>query len=201
MNRLGTTCGDLCGGCWVTGIRTATVAELDRAYIETMEDVLALHEKPSGPAEPVVCVDEKPVSPHVDVRPTVPAKPGKPAQRDNEYGWRGATATPGRSGYRYACLVKRIVEPYSRARTIHGRKSRVTHFGEGKGGSRWDRLTVHYAPKHGTCLNQAKIELSLVSRQCLGSGRIPELEPRGRPEADQDPLAVHAEEGQKAVPV
>ncbi len=95
------------------------------------------------------------------------------------------TATPDRSGYQFACLVKRIVEYYPQAETIHlimdnlnihCRKSLVSHFGEGKGGDLWDRLTVHYTPKHGSWLDQAEIELSLVSRQCLGSRRIPDLE-------------------------
>ena len=43
------------------------VAELDDAYIERMEDVLAVYEKPYDPAEPVVCLDEKPVSLHAEV--------------------------------------------------------------------------------------------------------------------------------------
>src|SRR5487761_527377 len=95
------------------------------------------------------------------------------------------TATPDRSGYQFACLVKRIVEHYPQAHTIHlvmdnlnihCRKSLLPHFGGGKGGALWDRLTVHYTPKHGSWLDQAEIELSLVSRQCLGSRRIPDLE-------------------------
>jgi hypothetical protein len=59
---------------------------------------------------------------------------------------------------------------------IHCRKSLVDCFGELKGGSLWDRLTVHYTPKHGSWLNQAEIELSLYSRQCLGKRRIPDLD-------------------------
>ena len=39
----------------------------------------------------------------------------------------------------------------------------------------WNRLTVHYTPKHGSWLNQAEIEISLFSRQCLGARRIPDL--------------------------
>ena len=45
------------------------VAELDEAYIGKMEDVLAVYEKPLSCVEPVVCVDEKPVTLHKDVRP------------------------------------------------------------------------------------------------------------------------------------
>jgi len=39
----------------------------------------------------------------------------------------------------------------------------------------WNRLTVHYTPKHGSWLNQAEIEISLFARQCLGMRRIPSL--------------------------
>ena len=61
------------------------VAELDREYIARMEDVLEIYEKPLDVAEPVVCIDEKPVSLHDDVRPGVPAAPGVIAKQDNEY--------------------------------------------------------------------------------------------------------------------
>ncbi len=53
------------------------MAELTPDYIEKMEDVLAVYEKPYDTAEPVVCLDEKPVSLHADVRPPIPARPGK----------------------------------------------------------------------------------------------------------------------------
>ena len=61
------------------------VAELDAEYITKMEDVLALYEKPHDPKEPVVCLDEKPVSLHGDVRPGRPVRPGHLAKRDTEY--------------------------------------------------------------------------------------------------------------------
>src|SRR5712692_7977999 len=61
------------------------VAELNPEYIEKMEDVLAVYEKPYHAAEPVVCIDEKPVTRHAEVRPPVPMAPGKIAKRDNEY--------------------------------------------------------------------------------------------------------------------
>jgi len=58
---------------------------------------------------------------------------------------------------------------------IHCRKSLTDCFGEQKGGDIWDRLSVHYTPKHGSWLDQAEIELSMFSRQCLGARRIPDL--------------------------
>ena len=177
------------------------MAELTPEYIEKMEDTLAIYEKPYDPAEPVVCLDEKPIALHDHVRPPVPAKPGKPAKQDNEYercgtanvfgvvepkaGRHFTTATPNRSGAEFARMVEHVVEQYPAAKTIHlvmdnlnihGRKSLTDCFGEQKGGEIWDRLTVHHTPKHGSWLNQAEIELSLYSRQCLGTRRIPSLE-------------------------
>jgi hypothetical protein len=61
------------------------VAELNDAYIAKMEDVLETYEKPYDPQEPVVCLDEKPVTLHADVRPASRAQPGREARRDSEY--------------------------------------------------------------------------------------------------------------------
>src|ERR1017187_3969052 len=61
------------------------VADLDEDYIAKMEDVLEVYEWPHDPQQPVICLDEKPVTLHADVRPTSPAAPGREARRDNEY--------------------------------------------------------------------------------------------------------------------
>src|SRR5215204_2555583 len=55
------------------------VADLDDDYIAKMEDVLEVYERPYDPQQPVVCVDEKPVTLHADVRPASPAAPGREA--------------------------------------------------------------------------------------------------------------------------
>jgi hypothetical protein len=176
------------------------VAELNADYIQKMEDVLAVYEKPYDPAEPVVCLDEKPVSLHADVRAPIPAKPGAVAKRDNEYkrcgtanvfgvvepkaGRHFTTATPDRSAFQFAQAVYRLALQYPEAKTIHlvmdnlnthGRKSLTDLYGAEIGGEIWDRFTVHYTPKHGSWLDQAEIELSLFSRQCLGTRRISDL--------------------------
>src|SRR6478672_1835892 len=94
------------------------VAELDDDYIAKMEDVLETYEQPYDPAEPVVCLDEKPVTLHADVRPPSPAQPGREARRDNEYERCGTAnvflavepkagrhftfSTPDRSGFEFA---------------------------------------------------------------------------------------------------
>ena len=177
------------------------VAELDEEYIAKMEDVLALYEKPYRSAEPVICLDEKPVSLHADVRLCRPMRPGHIARHDNEYK-RGGTAnifavvepktgrhftcaTPNRSGAQFAVVIQTLVAAYPFARklhlvmdnlNIHCQKSLTDYLGQAVGRYLWNRLKVHYTPKHGSWLNQAEIELSLVSRQCLGIRRIPNLE-------------------------
>ena len=100
-----------------------------------MEDVLAIYEKPYDPAQPVVCLDEKPISLHSDVRPPVAAKPGKAAKQDNEYGRCGTAnvfgvvepkagrhftiATPNRCADQFAQVVSHRAGQYRSARTIH----------------------------------------------------------------------------------
>jgi hypothetical protein len=87
----------------------------------------------------------------------------------------------------------------------HNRKALVDRFGEKIGGLLWERFTVHYTPKHGSWLNQAEIEISLFSRQCLGQRRIPSLNDLRReakawnrkdePQPCHHQLAVHAQKG------
>ena len=89
-----------------------------------MEDVLALYEKPSNRQEPVVCLDEKPVTLHAEVRPPRPGRPGVLAKRDNEYERRGAAnvfcavepkagrrftyPTPARRGAEFAQVIGQL---------------------------------------------------------------------------------------------
>ena len=176
------------------------IAELNEDYIARMEDVLALYERPLSESKPVVCVDEKPVVLHADVRPPRPMRPGRIARRDSEYKRQGTAnvfcgvqpkagkhftkATPNRSSPEFADYLVEVVASYPHADTIHlvmdnlsshRRTALVQRFGENIGGLLWDRFTVHYTPTHGSWLNQAEIEISLFSRQCLGRRRIPSL--------------------------
>lgn len=181
------------------------VAELDEEYIEKMEDVLETYERPYDPEEPVVCLDEKPVTLHADVRPASPARPGREARQDNEYERRGTAnvfcavepktgrhftyPTPDRSAVEFAKAVFDLATRYPEAETIHlmmdnlnihRRKSLTDLLGEDIGGEVWSRFTVHYTPTHGSWLNQAEIEIGILSRQCLGTRRIPDLKTLSR---------------------
>jgi len=176
------------------------VAELDDDYIAKMEDVLETYEQPYDPQEPVVCLDEKPVTLHADVRPPSPAQPGRESRRDNEYERRGTAnvfcavepkagrhftfPTPDRSGFEFARVAVALALAYPAAKTIHlvmdnlnihRQTSLAEVFGAEMAAEVWDRFTVHYTPKHGSWLNQAEIEIGIFSRQCLGKRRIPNL--------------------------
>jgi len=176
------------------------VADLDEDYITKMEDVLELYERPYDEQEPVVCLDEKPITLHADVRPASPAAPGREARRDNEYEHRGTAnvfcavepkagrhftfPTPDRSGFEFAQVAVNVALAYPEAKTvhlvmdnlnIHRQKSLADVCGAEMAAQVWDRFTVHYTPTHGSWLNQAEIEIGLFSRQCLGKRRIPSL--------------------------
>ena len=176
------------------------VADLDEDYVAKMEDVLQVYEQPYDPQQPVVCVDEKPVTLRADVRPTRLAAPGREARRDNEYKRCGTAnvfcavepkagrhftfATPDRSGFQFAQVLFRLALAYPEAESIHlvmdnlnihGRKCLTDLYGDEMAGEVWDRFSIHYTPKHGSWLNQAEIEIGLFSRQCLGKRRISDL--------------------------
>jgi DDE superfamily endonuclease len=176
------------------------VADLDDDYIDKMEDVLELYERPYDPQEPVICLDEKPITLHADVRLPSPAVPGREARRDNEYERCGTAnvfcavepkagrhftfSTPDRSGFEFAQVAVALAMAYPDASTIHlvvdnlnihRCKPLVEAFGAEMAAEVWDRFTVHYTPTHGSWLNQAEIEIGIFSRQCLGKRRIPNL--------------------------
>ncbi len=176
------------------------VADLDEEYITKMEDVLEVYERPYDQQEPVVCLDEKPITLHAGVRPASPAAPGREARRDNEYERCGTAnvfcavepkagrhftfPTPDRSGFEFARMTVELALAYPEAKTIHlvmdnlnihRRKALADVFGAEMATQVWDRFTVHYTPTHGSWLNQAEIEIGLFSRQCLGKRRIPTL--------------------------
>jgi hypothetical protein len=160
-----------------------------------------VYERPYDPEQPVVCLDEKPVTLQADVRPTSPAVPGREARRDNEYKRCGTAnvfcavepklgaiftfPTPDRSGFEFAQVAVHLAVEYPEAKTIHiildnlninRRKALSDIFGPEMAAEVWDRFTIHYTPTHGSWLNQAEIEIGMFTRQCLGKRRIPYLQ-------------------------
>jgi DDE superfamily endonuclease len=176
------------------------VPELNDEFIARMENVLELYARPFKWNEPVVVLDERPVQLLDPERKGVAMRPGKPARTDYEYVRRGTAnifcvvqpltgdrltrATRNRKGAAYARMLARIAKRFAHARTIHlvqdnlsthTEKSLIATYGAKAGGKLWRRFTVHYTPKHGSWLNPAEIEASLVARECLGTRRIGDL--------------------------
>ena len=173
------------------------VPEINREFVDRMEGLLRLFAKPENRLEPVVCLDERPVQLLDSKRAGSRARPGKLATFDYEYKRRGTAnifcvvepragrrqtrATPNRTGKAFARTLKRIAKRYRAARTIHlvldnlsthSEKCVRDHFGDLAGKRLWKRFTVHYTPKHASWLNPAEMEVSLVSRECLGNRRL-----------------------------
>ena len=174
------------------------MATLDEEYQRRMDDILELYERPLNPDEPVLCLDEKPVRLRDDLVPPQPPQPGRSARRDYEYRRCGTAnvfcvveprggrhfnrATPNRTGREFARLLRDLAARYPGARTIHlvldnlsthARTALVRAFGREHADRIWSCFTLHYTPNHGSWLNPAEIEVSLLSRQCLGHRRIP----------------------------
>lgn len=177
------------------------IPSLSPTFVAKMEDVLEIYQRPLNPKEPVVCLDEKPVSLHRDLRePVLPEKAGEILKRDYEYkragtanvfcgvepktGKRFTKATPNRKGPELAQMVKEIVGAYPDAEKIHlvwdnlnthKEKPLKAFFGEEEGHRLWEKVEAHYTPEHGSWLNQAEMAISVYSKQCLGKRRIGEL--------------------------
>ena len=159
--------------------------------------MLETYERSYDPTQPVVCLDEKPVTLHADVRPATRAAPGREARRDSEYPRRGTAnvfcavepqvgrhltfLTPDRSGAEFAQALFQLAMAYPEAETIHlvmdnlsthSRKSLTDLCDEEFGREIWSAFTPHYTPTHGSWLNQAEIEIGLFARQCLGKRRV-----------------------------
>ena len=170
-----------------------------------MEDVLDLYAQPEDPDRPLVCLDEEPVMFHAPVRPAVPAAPGRVERRDYEYvrqgtgalfvlvnplaGWRHYTPSARRTMVDYAHQLRWLAdEVYPEALLIrvvednlntHGAPALYAAFPPEEARRLVQRLEFHHTPLHGSWLNMAEIEISVVVRNCL-SRPCPDLETLAR---------------------
>ena len=163
--------------------------------------MLRLYSAPLKRSEPLVCLDERPVQLLDDVRPPTRASPGREARCDYEYRRCGTAnvfaivapklgrhmtyASKDRKGPAYAQALQHIAAAFPTARRIHLVQDNLsTHsenccinaLGSEAGRKLWRRFKIHYTPKHGSWLNQAETEISLWSRECLGSRRLSSFE-------------------------
>jgi hypothetical protein len=158
-----------------------------------MEDILELYRLPHDPLYPVVCMDEASKQLIGEVRVPIPASNGKPVRIDCEYerlgvcnqilfveplaGWRKVFVTERRTAIDWAMCVREILDvPYPEARkvrlvldnlNIHTGGSLYEAFPPAEARRLMERIEWHYSPKHGSWLNMAEIELSILHGQCL----------------------------------
>jgi len=170
-------------------------------FVYHMEDVLDVYHRPFDPNRPLVCFDETPVQLISETRQSIPVQTGQLARYDYEYrrqgsanlfmffaplqNWRHVKVTEQRTKKDWAwCMHDLVYQHFPNAeRCILVEDNLNTHspaalyeiFEPTKAKSILDRLEFHFTPKHGSWLNMAEIEFSVISRQCL-SGYIPDIE-------------------------
>jgi transposase len=163
-----------------------------------MEDVLDLYAEPYDPLRPVVCFDERPVQLVDETRVPIPPAPGRRERFDYEYrrcgtanvfvileplgGWRKVTVTERRTNADFARQMRDLVDRHfpdaDMIRVVldnlssHSGAAVYETFAPEEARRILRKLEFHYTPKHGSWLNMAEIELSVMSRQCLDK-RIP----------------------------
>lgn len=158
-----------------------------------MEDVLDVYHRPYDADFPVVCMDEASKQLIGEVRPPLPVRPGQVAKYDSEYrregtanifmaveplaGFRTTQVTDRRTRRDWAKFIRHLLEAvYPRARKVvlvmdnlntHTVGSLYETFEAPIARALSERLEIHYTPKHGSWLNMAETELSILCRQCL----------------------------------
>jgi hypothetical protein len=166
-----------------------------------MEAVLAVYQTAYNPDIPVICIDEATKQLVRETQVPIPAEPGHPERVDYEYerhgtanlfmlcepmvGWRRVVVTQQRTALDYAHLLKTLVDvDYAHAQTLilvqdnlntHSPASLYKAFEPAEAQRILNRLAFCHTPKHGSWLNMAEIELSVLGRQCLDR-RIPDID-------------------------
>lgn len=168
--------------------------EQDAAFVCQMEQVLEVYKRPYDPKRPVVGMDEQPKQLIAETRPRIPAAPGRPARIDHEYvregvcvvwmfveplsGWRDVSVTDTKTAVDWPRQVQRLVDAprYAAAERItlvcdnlntHRLASLYQAFEPAEALRIAKKLELVDTPKHGSWLNVAEPELSVLSRQCL----------------------------------
>ena len=158
-----------------------------------MEDLLDLYAEDFDPRRPVVCFDELPYQLVAETRLPLPMQPGKPMRYDYEYrrhgtcnlfmfyqplaGWRHVAVTAQRTKQDFADQMKHLVDVhFPEAEVIrvvldnlntHSPAALYAVFEPQEARRIVRKLEFHYTPKHGSWLNMAEIEISVLDRQCL----------------------------------
>lgn len=162
-------------------------------FVCQMEEVLDLYKKPYNPKRPLLCFDERPKQLISEMRKPIPARLGRAARYDYEYrrngvanlfmmfeplrGQRQVKVTDRRTKKDFAeCMRQLVDDVYPDAERIvlvmdnlntHKKASLYETFQPAGAKRIADKLEIHHTPKHGSWLNMAEIEISVLGRQCL----------------------------------
>jgi hypothetical protein len=162
-------------------------------FVASMEDVLEVYHRPYNPERPMVCLDEASKQLIGEVRQPLPVQPGRTAKYDSEYERRGTAnvfmaveplagkrtvrVTDRRTKIDWAQFVKFLLTTvYPEVAIVvlvmdnlntHSVGSLYEAFDPATARALAERLEIHHTPKHGSWLNMAETELSVLSRQCL----------------------------------
>jgi transposase len=168
-------------------------------FVYYMEDVLEVYTRPQDQLLPLICLDERPVQLLSDKHPPLPILPDHPFRYDYEYeregvtnlfmffapllAWRHVKVTKQRTKVDFAHCIRDLVDlHFTKAQRItvvrdqlntHGPDALYEAFPPSEARRLLQRIEFHSTPKHGSWLNMAEIELSVLSRQCLDR-RIPD---------------------------
>lgn len=158
-----------------------------------MEDVLSVYTRPHDPSRPLVCLDETSKQLVAHTRTPIPMRPGQPARYDYEYrrcgtanlfigfapleGQRHVKVTDRRTKIDYAHFLRDLSDTHfpKASQIVLVQDNLNTHtpaalyeaFPPCEARRLTERFEWHYTPKHGSWLNMAESELSVLSRQCL----------------------------------
>ena len=164
-----------------------------------MEDVLEVYQRPYDPKRPVVCLDEISKTLHDTPHGTLPLQPGEGVRQDYQFsrngtvnlfmkveplrGWRKVTVTDHRTSLDFAQQLRSLVdEDHPEAEIIvlvtdnlntHTPACLYEAFEPAEARRIAAKLEWHYTPEHGSWLNVAECELSVLARQCLAR-RMPD---------------------------
>jgi len=173
--------------------------DANAAFVAAMEDVLEVYQRPHDPAFPMVCMDEASKQLIAETRVPIAARRGHVARYDYEYerngtanlfmmfapleGWRHVKVTDRHTAVDYAQVLKELSDThFPEAEKIvlvqdnlntHKPASLYEAFPAAEARRLVERFEWHYTPKHGSWLDMAESELSVMSGQCLDR-RIPD---------------------------
>jgi len=159
-----------------------------------MEQVLDVYCENYDAERPLICMDEAAKQVVSDVEPALPMSPGQPRREDHHYqrkgvqaifaffdplrGWRRVTSRNRRTRCEWAEEIRHLLDvEYPQARCVtlvcdnlntHDIASLYATFDASTAHRLARRLRMVHTPRNGSWLNMAEMELSVLTRQCLG---------------------------------